>query len=445
MSLRPRANEIPELIRRLGDANPVRVDAAKARLSVIGARAVEALIESLDGGEDAVRLHAMQLLALIQDARGREPLKAMLFEREPEVRAQAARALARFPTPDSVAVLERLLRRASEPDVRVASVEALIELFGVGQECALAPVLAVLLDPAEDADLRRAALTLLPRLSGNERRTLRRRLEKDAEPTVADAVADAVRPPGGEDGAPDDATLLHDLASADYGTWDDAVHRLAARGATVVDALVERMRERAQDPEYCTRAGMVLKLMGPRRGRRVADLLERVPEPLPLSVLVEVVGSYGVNAMTYRLADVIESLAGHRARANSPEEIDLLERVRAKAHLELARIGSRVAIEDLREALRDGRRRVEMEMLAAVEMIGKKDELLELLRAWRKEDDFMRARIAEVVRSVMRRERIRRNSVALRALGDDNRRALIELLDAAERPRPRANRRRREV
>ena len=48
MTVRPRATEIPELVKRLGSHRQVKVDAARARLSIIGARAVEALIESLD-------------------------------------------------------------------------------------------------------------------------------------------------------------------------------------------------------------------------------------------------------------------------------------------------------------------------------------------------------------------------------------------------------------
>lgn len=430
MTSRSRANEIPRLIEQLGDSNRVRVDSAKARLSVIGARAVEALIEALEADHAAVRLHAMQLLAFIRDPRGREPLKAMLFDGCPETRAAAARAVAKFPSADSAATLERLLRRAAETEVRAAAIEALVEVYSAGQESALAPVLGVLLDPDEDAAVRRSATAVLPRLPANERRSLKHRLDLDAEPEVATAAGEAIRSSsGGSGGTPDVRHLLDDLADDDYAAWDSAVQRLTAIGSPAVEPLVRRMRRRAQSPEFCTRVGMVLKAIGPRRGRVIGELVESVDEPLPLSVLVEVIGSYGVNALTYRLANVIESLAERRAAASSSAEIELLERVRAKAHLELARIGSRVAIQDLREALGDERRRVEVEILAAVELIGKKDELLDLIRAWKKEDDFMRDRIGAVVRAVMRRERIRRNSVALRSLGEEPRATLSALLD----------------
>lgn len=443
MTPRPRANEIADLIGRLDDSRAVRVDAAKARLSVIGARAVEALIEALDDTAKPVRSNAMQLLALIQDPRGREPIKAMLFEDDPDLRAQAARALARFPTIDSAAALERVVRRAEEAEIRIAAIEALIEIWVAGQESALAPVLAVLLDPSECPDLRRAAMSLLPRLSAGDRRTLRRRLERDPVPQVADAAAEAAKPAASTArDAPDHDELLAALGSDEYAVWDDAVQRLAASGTGAVEPIVAAMRARSEDPEYCTRCGMVLKAIGPRRGRAVADLLETVPEPLPLSVLVEVVGSYGVGAMIYRLADVLEAIAGLRSGTSAANGADLLERVRAKAHLELARIGSRVAIQDLRDALDDPGRRVELELLAAVELVGKKDELVHLVRAWTKEDGFMRERIALAIRAVMRRERIRRNSVALRSMGDASLARLHAILDTLPKTSTRRSRRR---
>ena len=124
-----RANEINELVRRLGSRKQVAVDAARARLSVIGARSVEALIEALDGDNDRIRVNALQLLALIGDSRGREPLAAMLLDRNPAIRVNAARGLARFPSRNSVTALERALLNEDHAEVREASVHGLLELF----------------------------------------------------------------------------------------------------------------------------------------------------------------------------------------------------------------------------------------------------------------------------------------------------------------------------
>jgi hypothetical protein len=47
------------------------LDRARARLSIIGSHSVVALVEALEGDNNRVRAHAMPLLALIQDPRGR--------------------------------------------------------------------------------------------------------------------------------------------------------------------------------------------------------------------------------------------------------------------------------------------------------------------------------------------------------------------------------------
>src|SRR5512137_2742248 len=106
MTSMPRATEIPELVRRLGSRRDSVVDSAKARLSLQGPRAVDALIDALEADNLRIRAHAMPLLALIQDPRGREPLVAMLLDRDARMREIAARCLGRFPARDSIAGLE---------------------------------------------------------------------------------------------------------------------------------------------------------------------------------------------------------------------------------------------------------------------------------------------------------------------------------------------------
>ena len=112
----------------------------------------------------------------------------------------------------------------------------------------------------------------------------------------------------------------------------------------------------------------------------------------------------------FRLKNLIERIAENRAVPAERDGFDPMQRVRAKAHLELARVGSRLAIADLRDALSDQQRRLEPEMVAAVERIGKKDEIPDLLRAYLREDRFLRDRVVVAVRAIMKRERIRRNN-----------------------------------
>jgi hypothetical protein len=239
--------------------------------------------------------------------------------------------------------------------------------------------------------------------------------------------------------------LTVDLASADYGTWHETVHRLARVGAEAVSEILTEMRQRADNPEYCARAGMTLKAMGPRRARAVVDALERIDEPGPLLALVDVVGAFGEKPSLYRLRGLIERVGRRCAEPTEREDRDALQRLRARAHLELARIGSRVSIQDLREQLALGPGHIEPELLSAVALIGMREEIGLLVRAYDGGDAFLRERIALAVRAIVKRERIRRNSAFLRTLGASPK-ELLEILPPRparpSRPRSREHRRR---
>jgi HEAT repeat protein len=426
MMLTSRATEIQELTRRLGGRSRARVEAAGARLSILGARAVEELIEALEGDNNRIRARIMPLLALIQDPRGREPLIAMLLDRNARMREIAVRCLARFPSANTVAALERAFIRDKKEAVRMTAVHSLVEQYAAGQERALRLPLALLIDAEELLAIRLAAFSLIRVLPATQRRSILARLKRDDDAAIRrkaedlEAVADS--------GGPNIPDLLDGLAASDYPTWNEALRGLGACGPAVVQPLISEMQSRSHDPEYCTRAGMVLKALGPRRGRKLAELLGEVEEPVPLQVLIEVIGALGEKSMIYRLKEVIERVAAQQERGHEANGFDPMQRVRAKAHLELAKIGSRVAIEDLREALADEERRVEIEMLAAVNQVGKRDELPALLKAYGREDRFMRERIAEVIRAIMKRERIRRNNKLFLSLSREQRSVLESIL-----------------
>jgi HEAT repeat protein len=353
----------------------------------------------------------------------------MLLDRNAAMREAAARCLARFPSADVVAALNRSLKRDREERVKVAAVQALVELYGAGREEAIRLLLPMLLDPDEPPAIRLAACSLLRALPHGQRRGIASRLKQDPDPAIRPKVAEIERSQAcresEEAGIP---ALLERLAAPDYGSWNEAVRCLGSCGAKAIDPVIEEMQARAHDPEYCTRAGMALKSLGPRRGRALADALERVDEPLPLQVLVDVVGALGEKSLIYRLKDLIDRIRERESRKTASDGFDPLRRVRAKAHLELARVGSRVAIRDLRDGLVDDKHRVELEMLSAVELIGKREELGLLLVSYGREDGFVRERIARVIRTIMRRERIRRNNRMFQTLNSDQKAALEQVL-----------------
>lgn len=440
MTSNSRATEIPTLIRRLRSARPAQVDAARARLSIIGARAVEPLIDALEDDSPRIRHHAAALLALIQDPRARLPLMALLLDRDARSREIAAVALGRFPAADSRAALARALAKDKTPEVRIAAVRALLDHYRSGLESALQPVLDCLTDPGTETSLRLAATALLPLLKAAPRRGIVRRLLQDPTPEVARRAAEFRErpdPPPARRPAELEA-LARGIAADDYASWHGAIQQLAAAGPESAPIVVEEMRRRSHDPEFCARAGMALKALGTRHASAVGDALDTVVEPLPLQVLVEVAGALGDKPVVYRLKDLLDRIATRESE--SPQGgFDPMQRVRAKAHLELARIGSRVAIQDLRSAIADPDRRIELENLSALESIGKKDEIPLLLRAWVREDRQVRERIAEVIRAIMKRERIRRNNGVFHSLSAESRRALAAILPhSASRNRTRS-------
>jgi HEAT repeat protein len=437
MTVKSRATEIPALVRRLGSRRESVVDGAKARLCAKGARAVEALVDALEADNPRIRAHAMPLLALIQDPRGRGPLTAMLLDRDPRIREIAARSLARYPSSVAVAALERCARKDKHAEVRVAAVHALLEQYAAGQERALAQALGLLLDAAEEPRVRLAAFALLPMLRPSARRSLLKKLSQDPVPAVAQKAReiDAEGVPQVSREVSAIRGLVVGLGSSDYAVWNDAVFRLAACGVPAVDPIVAEMEHRAHDPEFCTRAGMALKALGPRRARALASALDRVVEPLPLQVLVEVAGALGEKSLIYRLKDLIDRIVADARGAAEANGFDPMQRVRAKAHLELARVGSRVAVDDLRAILRDPGRTPDLEVLAAAERIGTRSEIPDLLRAHAREDRFTRERIAKALRAIMKREKIRRHNSMFRTLTEAQRRAMEAIFASPPRSR----------
>ncbi len=433
----PRGGEAARLVASLGSAERARAEEARARLTALGARAVPALLASLDGSCPVARESALEILSLIRDPRGREPIVAQLHDRDPRLRQAAAAALAAFPVAASVPPLARLLARDASLEVRCAAVRGLIELFSAGCEEAIRSVLGALFDPAADPALRAAASGVIAHLQPREREEVLARLgERPGAALPAREPAEVRK-------------ALADLASPLPERWKTALNALTHLGHEVIAPLVDEMVWRSQDAVYCARGAMVLRGLGPRRLRGVAEHLERVEDPLPLEALVDAAGALDDKPLIYRLRGLIQRL---RPRLSAPPDLsasrrpDDLERVIAKSHLLLARTGSRVAIDDLRDALRSPDRSLSAEILAAVEMIGTKDEIPDLVAAWLREDEreeagapgadreVFRDRLRGVARTIMKRDRIRSTNRLFAALPPPERRAFERMHGVPRRP-----------
>jgi hypothetical protein len=323
------SKQIDSLIADLGADNAVTRETAVARLTLLGARAVERLIGAVGSGAHAdSRAAAWRALEAIGDTRALEPALAALADpqMEPAVAAAAAGvARVHLRGPRGAAAVDRLatvlLDRTRHVTPRIAALRALREL----EPATIAPILASLADDP-NATIRTEA--------GLDGRSAPRRAG-DPDALVAQV---------GDRGLPDDpAALRHALNLSSASVPLPALLRV-----------VERVRERegsepaaARDQWRLTRAAAHVALAN--RGSRLAlydlrESLETAKGPLPVEFLA---------ALTLVSdASCLEAIAGAHAKAKAKDawwrkklaEIfrDIVARERlTKRHTALRRIEKR--------------------------------------------------------------------------------------------------------
>lgn len=128
-----RAGEIDRLVTDLVGADPVRREAAFARLRVLGPRAVPRLAHAAEHGDAALREAALEALDGSQDARARAAALNALHAAEPAVQVAAAGVLRHLLSGETDAsVLDALttiaLDATAAPGARGAAIEALTQL-----------------------------------------------------------------------------------------------------------------------------------------------------------------------------------------------------------------------------------------------------------------------------------------------------------------------------
>jgi HEAT repeat protein len=151
------------LVEALGDGdNPGRRNAAIDALIHFGENAIPALLAERSSGDIDVRKLVVDALAGIADSRAREPLKEMLDDPDPNVRASAADALGAI---GGEGVPEALIRKAADTGedqlVRFSAAHALSALEYPVRASDLGSVL-------DDPILGHAGLALLGRADGDE-------------------------------------------------------------------------------------------------------------------------------------------------------------------------------------------------------------------------------------------------------------------------------------
>ena len=155
------SRQIDSLIANLSAENAVTRETAVARLTLLGARAVERLIAATDSMPPIARTAAWRALEAIGDPRALEPALASLAssDLEPEVAAAAVGvARAHLRGVHGAAAVDRLATvlfdRTRHETLRLAALRALRDL----EPAAVAPILATLADDPNGAIRLEAAL-----------------------------------------------------------------------------------------------------------------------------------------------------------------------------------------------------------------------------------------------------------------------------------------------
>lgn len=298
MAIRASASlEVRRLLADLEGEDPVRRDAAVARLAVIGTRAVRQILEHL-AATSVASARASLLLALesITDPRAVEPVLAALTSEDAVVRVAAIRAArGLLSLPQGTRVLDRLT--------------------------------ALVLNPGRPGPERAVALDALGALPARTMRPLLDKLRDDPSREVRDVVAQAGLP------VDDPVAELEEAADGWLARDPAAVVHLVSRAAadaplSTLHRLIEKVRSKESEGRPARRRdwGTVrgaLHIALARRASKVAlydlrEAFERSTEPLPADYLTAM-GLVGD-------ASCLEPLAVAFVQAHAMEDADVWRR-----------------------------------------------------------------------------------------------------------------------
>lgn len=420
-------------INDLASPDHARVELARDLFSRGGSSAVRALIRALDIENDPLRVRVLRILALLGDARAAQPVTALLHDASSTVRREAASALARISSELTVPALVGFLWREPSPGLRRVAVRSLVRLVMSGHEEPVETLLDLLANPTEVSQLRVAALDAIPFMgtsdaapsNGTAQSALLATFADDADPAVANKARQLLDNPGVtriESWAI--ARLLQDLDSKRQHVWRHALALLVRAGGTVTEPMIQALIAHPHDREFARRCVLVLRGLSPRQIARIGPHFDTITEAIPLEALVDVAASHGSRALLARLAGLISRLAT-LAEKEGPQR---MARARARAHLALARAGSRLAIADLHCILDDPSFPIGPDIIETVSAIGTRTDLRPALRACLRLRGLYRLEMRDATKDVINRERIRRSDRAVLELPRDEQRVFESIV-----------------
>ncbi len=435
-------DEITRLVESLGVSDAADDEQVLALLAVHGRKAVDSLLGAASAPEAGRRAAAVTALGRIGDPRGRRAVTLSLSDRSPAVRAAAATAMSAFPSEAAATRLRGMLAREPDVEVRVRAAGTLVVIFNGGAVEALDTLLSLAGNRSEDRRVRLEALKVLGSLPPGEARAISSGLVHEPDQRIAQIAGRfcGTELPTQEAGA---KSALDELHGEDYFTHRRAASLLVSLGEAALPMLVRSLRARGTDAAACARVASVMREIVCGRERSLAPLLEEVDETTPLGLMVDIIGASQDLTALYHLKGVIDRIAAENG-SSGDAEAPARRMIAAKAHYYLARAGSRVAYDDLRTMLARHDEPLAGEVLMAVEEIGGREEVPDLLAHFgREQTGWMRDRLREALRQVMSRARVKSDDPFFHHLDDAARAILEEIQSAPQRPPQPAGRSRR--
>jgi hypothetical protein len=422
--------EIEQLLLRLSSPESVTAEAAMARLAILGSRAIEPMLGEYRAADTPARLRMLCLLERAADSRALGLLVQEARHGSPPCRRLAVRALGSFRHIAARTALTAMFRCEGDRDVRTEIAASLARLAAGEAPELLDPVLGILFDISEPTAVRRTAFAALAGLRAADLRRVLLRLEHTpGDPLAAEARSILQR--GGPEALPS-------LASALVGSRDSRFPgsslRLMQMGLRAVPSVLRTLERHGSDPETARRCVWTLGGMGPEALRQLAERLDASwPIPLLADALEAFQGVSDRRALG-SLKELARRLGERSKREPDPEEARSAEALRARVHRLIAGAGSRLAIADLKEALRHDRP-PSPDLVLALGEIGRAEDLQDLLVAHAEAEAGTQEEIGRAVGRICRRagkRRIRRVASRL----SQERAKLLRHLESGGHERP---------
>jgi hypothetical protein len=422
--------EIEQLLLRLSFLEADAAEAAVARLAVLGSRAVEPMLAGYRAAGTAARLRILRLLERTADTRALDLLVLEARHGSPPCRRLAVRALGSLRHKGARTALAAIFRSERDTEVRAEIAASLARLAAGEAPELLDPVLGILFDTSEPAAVRRTAFAALAGLRAADLRRVLRRLESAPEDPLA-AEARSIM----EGAGPETLTsLASTLVPSRDSRFPGSGLRLMQMGLRAVPSVLRTLERHGSDPETARRCVWTLGGMGPEALRQLA---ERLDASWPAPVLADALGAF--RGVTDRrtlssLKDLARRLGERSGREPDPEESRSAAALRARVHRLIAGAGTRLAIADLKEALRHDRP-PSQDLVIALGEIGRAEDLLDLLAAHEEADTWVREEIGRTVGRICRRDGKRRIRQVASRLSPE-RADLLRHLESGGRERP---------